>query len=71
MKAQDFRILGGGSGGKVHQNQGFRLIGDKPKGADANIGILTQNLNQVNRLIPHIFNTHNASFSDGGRRTLT
>ena len=37
MKAQDVRILGGRSGGKVDQNQGFRLIGHKPIGADANI----------------------------------
>ena len=71
MKARDARILGEGSGRKVDQNQGVRLIEHKPIGADANIGVLTQNLNQVNRLIPHILNTHNASFSDGGRRALT
>ncbi len=37
MKAQDLRIWEGGGAGKVIQDQGFRLIGHKPIGADANI----------------------------------
>jgi hypothetical protein len=34
------------------------------------IDTLTQNLNQKNRLIPRIFDTDNALFSDGGRHAL-
>jgi hypothetical protein len=34
------------------------------------IDTLTQNLNQKNRLIPRIFHTDNALFSDGGRHAL-